>query len=87
MSEKILNYDIQPLDAILTELQIKHQDLVSISQEPLTHKNVNNARKGRRMTAKMKLRITNTLNHWLKKQPATVDTQVKEYKVRELFNY
>lgn len=87
MSEKILNYDIQPLDAVLTELQIKHQDLVAVSHEPLTHKNINNARKGRRMTAKMKLRITNTLNHWLKKQPIVENTEVKEYKVRELFNY
>jgi hypothetical protein len=80
--EHELNLGVQPLDAVMTELNVTNHELVEKCGEGLTHKAMNRARKGRRMTARMKLRITQTLNALLKKREVE-----KEYRMRDLFNY
>jgi len=82
--EHELNLGVQPLDAVMAELAVTNHELVEKCGEGLTHKAMNRARKGRRMTARMKLRITQTLNALLKKREAGLE---KEYRVRDLFNY
>lgn len=80
--EKQLDNGLQPLDAILTELTISNHDLVAACSEPLTHKAVQRARKGRRLTPKMKVRITEALNGLLRDR--TLDRQ---FALKQLFTY
>ena len=77
-----LDYGVQPLDAILTELGVTNHELVEKCGEGLTHKAMNRARKGRRLTPRMKLRITQTLNALLKKREVE-----REFRKRDLFSY
>jgi hypothetical protein len=55
------NLGVQPLDAILTNLGLDNHDLVATSPQFLTHKAVQRARKGRRLTAHMQRRILEAL--------------------------
>jgi hypothetical protein len=80
--EKQLDHGPQPLDAILTELELTNHELVAASTEPLTHKAVQRARKGRRLTPKMKVRITEALNGLLRSR--SIDRQ---YALKQLFTY
>ncbi|TLD70031.1 hypothetical protein FEM03_14985 [Phragmitibacter flavus] len=76
------NLGQQPIDTVLTELQLNNHDLVALCGEGLTHKAMQRARKGRRLTPKMKVRITETLNIWIRAQ-----NRETQYRVRDLFNY
>lgn len=78
------NFGIQPLDAILNELAMGNHDIVSASEEPLTHKAVQRARKGRRLTPHMKRRIVAALNKTFALQGKTREG---EWQVSDLFNY
>lgn len=77
-----LNLGTQPLDAVMQEHGLSNHDLVEMRSIGLTHKAVGRARKGRRLTLRMKLRITEVLNAALKKR-----TIEKTFKKSELFNY
>jgi hypothetical protein len=77
-----LDNGVQPLDAVMTELGVTNHEMVEKCGEGLTHKAMTRARKGRRLTARMKLRITQTLNALLKKRAVE-----REYRKRDLFNY
>lgn len=76
------NLGTQPLDSIMQEHGLSNHDLVELRPVDLNHKAVQRARKGRRLTSKMKLRITYVVNDSLKKR--AID---KKYATRELFNY
>ena len=76
------NLGTQPLDAIMTEHGLGNHDLVEIRPVDLTHKAVARARKGRRLTSKMKLRITEVINTALQKRGVE-----RKFATRELFNY
>ena len=52
----------QPLDQLMLEGGYKNNDLVSISQDGLTHKQVSKARKGRRITRRIQMKILNAWN-------------------------
>lgn len=56
------NLGKQPIAAILTELNLKHHDLVSASSEHITHKMVSRACKGRRLTPNTQSKVRNALN-------------------------
>ena len=43
-------YGLQPLDGLMTELELVNHDLVAASTEQLTHKMVSKGRKGRWLT-------------------------------------
>ena len=76
------NLGTQPLEAIMQEHGLSNHDLVELRPIDLYHKVIQRARKGRRLTSKMKLRITLVLNAALKKRAVE-----KQYATRELFNY
>lgn len=62
MRSKENNHGSQPLDALLNSLAYTNDDLVKSSGEQLTHKQVQKARKGKRVTANIKGKITRALN-------------------------
>jgi hypothetical protein len=70
----------------MLELQLSNHDLVLASPEPLTHKTLQRARKGRRLTPHMRRRVTIALNV-AAKQKAAGDAQRGEWSEPELFNY
>jgi len=47
----------QPLDALMTRLNISNHDLVAASTDQLTHKMVAKGRKGRRLTSNAQYKI------------------------------
>ncbi len=76
------NFGVQPLDAIMLEHGMDNHSLVELRPVDLSHKAVQRARKGRRLTPKMKLRITEVINTALKQRGIE-----RKYATRELFNY
>jgi hypothetical protein len=52
----------QPLDQIMESRCLKNDDLVRASTEQLTHKQVQKARKGRRVTSNIQGKIVRALN-------------------------
>jgi hypothetical protein len=71
------NLGPQPLETILTELELKSHDLVVASKESLTHKMVARGCKGRRLTKNVQLKVRNALNL----------AAGKTYRIGDLFNY
>jgi hypothetical protein len=67
----------QPIARILAERGLKPHDLVAASAEQITHKMVARARKGRRLTPRVQVKILNALNR------AAGTT----YNLRDLFTY
>jgi len=78
----------QPLDAIITNWGLGNHDLVEASPEQLTHKQVVRARNGRRLTLKMKIKTSRTLNFaiWGRLTNEERESFV-EYFPKHLFNY
>lgn len=71
------NLGVQPIAAILEELQLRPNDLVAASTEQLTHKMVTRAAKGRRLSEKVKGKVKRAL------EAATAQTFSND----QLFNY
>lgn len=71
------NLGEQPLHNLLQQLELTHHDLVTASPEPLTHKMVARACKGRWLTANTRQKVLNALNR-LSPTP---------YTEKDLFNY
>jgi len=67
----------QPLDALMTARSFDNHALVAASPAQLTHKQVQRARKGRRLTKNMQAKV---LEAWLKLGGG-------QEKVADLFNY
>lgn len=78
------NFGPQPLEALLAEHSLGNHDLVAASEEPLTHKAIQRARKGRRLTPHMRRRVAVALNKAVSLQGKTLE---REYGVEDLFNY
>lgn len=60
MSER--DHGEQPLHHLMEAWGLANHDLVEISTEQLTHKQVQKARKGRELTLKMKMKVARALN-------------------------
>lgn len=73
---------VQPLDALLGALDLANHELVAASTEQLTHKQVQKARKGRRVTANIRKKISNALEQALRKRGVE-----RSFAPDELFNY
>lgn len=69
---------MQPLDEVLERCSVKNDDLVRASCEQLTHKQVQKARQGRRVTPNIKGKVVRALNAVVKKE---------KYTAKGLFNY
>ncbi len=78
----------QPLDIMMDAWGIDNHDVVAVSTEQLTHKQVQKARKGRRLTLKMMQKVTRAYNvciwHRLTKEQKET---YYEYMHRDLFSY
>lgn len=71
-------FGTQPLDGIMKARSLDNDDLVQVSGEQLTHKQVQKARGGKRVTPNIQSKIVRALN-------AAVEGG--EYTEKELFNY
>jgi hypothetical protein len=60
MSER--DHGDQPLDRMMDAWGLSNHDLVEISIEQLTHKQVQKSRKGRELTLKMKMKLARAFN-------------------------
>ena len=72
---------VQPIDEVLDRLGVANHQLVEVSTEHLTHKMVQKARKGRRLTRNVQGKVLNAVNHLLKQRGGEPVNMV------ELFNY
>ena len=79
---------VQPLDRMMDEWGIGNHDLVEVSTEQLTHKQVQKARKGRRLTLKMMQKVTRAFNVtiWHRLNDEEKEAYY-EYMHRDLFSY
>ena len=80
----------QPIAGILDELGLDNHALVVASTEPLTHKAVGKARKGRRLSPTLKNRITRALNRAIETRQASAGGSpgsTEAYRLEDLFNY
>lgn len=78
------NMGVQPLDGIMTEHELGNHALVAASAEPMTHKAVQRARKGRRLTKHMKQRMADALNLLMKQKGVEIE---RPWVVKDLFTY
>lgn len=78
----------QPLDKLMDRWALTNHGVVETSTEQLTHKQIQRARKGRRLTLKMMMKVTRTFNiaiwHGLSKEEKEA---YFEYGWKHLFNY
>ena len=56
------NHGEQPLEELMKRWNLTNHDLVAISTEQLTHKQVQKARQGRQLTLKMMQKVCRALN-------------------------
>ncbi|HPY90200.1 MAG TPA: hypothetical protein PLE92_01635 [Lentisphaeria bacterium] len=70
-------YGLQPLDGLMTELELVNHDLVAASTEQLTHKMVSKGRKGRWLTMPVRMKVLRALNQ----------ASGKTFALSDLFNY
>ena len=74
-----MNVGVQPLDALMQKKGISNHDLVAAAPPGfITHKQVQKARKGRRLTVHMQDKILEALN---------ACTDPENFAFKELFNY
>lgn len=71
------NLGPQPIAEIMASLGLKASDLVAVSTQQITHKMVNRACKGRRLTLNVQCKIRDALNQ----------AAGKHFSLRDLFNY
>lgn len=78
----------QPIAKLLEFCGLSHHDLVKVSPEQLTHKQVQRAIQGRRLTLKMKQKIARTVNFALWGRLTDEEREgFVEYFPKHLFNY
>lgn len=78
----------QPLDRVLEEWGLSNHDLVEVSPEQLSHKQVGKARKGRRLTLHMMQKIARTVNFAIWGRLTNEEREeYEEYFPKHLFNY
>lgn len=78
----------QPLDGMMTAWGLGNHDLVDASTEQLTHKQVQRARGGRKLTLPMMQKLTRALNIaiWYRLKKDERETYF-EYLHKHVFNY
>ena len=78
----------QPLDAMMDAWGISNNEMVHVSTEQLTHKQIQRARKGRRLTLKMMQKVNRAFNVtiWFKLNDEQKEAYF-EYMHKHLFNY
>ncbi len=82
--EPTRNFGKQPIEALMAEHGLGNHDVVAASEEPMTHKAVQRARNGRKLTPHMKRRMAAALNRAVTLQGKTRETA---WRVSDLFTY
>ena len=83
-----LNHGTQRIDSIMQYWGLDNHDLVSVSTEQLTHKQVQKARQGRELTLKMMQKVARALNVAIWEKLSAADRELYyEYIHRDLFSY
>ncbi len=72
----------QPIDELLRNWELENHELVAASTEQLTHKQVQKARKGRRVTGNIQRKILNALRTVVHDKGLE-----EEVSLGDLFNY
>ncbi len=82
------NHGTQRIDGIMQSWGLENHDLVNVSLEQLTHKQVMKARQGRQLTLKMMQKVARALNVaiWNRLEEEQRE-QYYEYIHRDLFSY
>jgi hypothetical protein len=75
------NFGPQPMDALMTEHGLANHQIVAASTEPMTHKAVQRARKGRKLTQHMQRRMVTALNRLL------AEKGLEALPLESVFNY
>jgi hypothetical protein len=75
-------FGIQPLDRWMEEFSFENRDLVETSTEQLTYKQVQKARRGRRLSANLQAKVKNALEKALRESD-----RERVFRREELFNY
>jgi len=79
MNDIEMNVGVQPLDAIMTEKEIKNTDLVKVAPPGfITHKQIQKGRKGRRLSMHLQQKVLDTLN---------IYSAPESYEWADLFTY
>jgi hypothetical protein len=78
------NMGVQPLDSIMLEHALGNHDLVNACDEPITHKAVQRARRGRRLTKHMQRRMVEALNRAIMLRDKSLK---RSWEVGDLFTY
>ena len=76
------NLGTQPLDALMIEHGLTNHDVVAATQEPLTHKAVARARKGRLLTQRTQRRVVDAMRKLL-----TAKDAERTWALADFFNY
>ncbi|MBC7979342.1 MAG: hypothetical protein H7Y36_02130 [Armatimonadetes bacterium] len=86
--EDLRDHGPQPLDSMMEVWQLSNHQLVDLSTEQLSHKQVQRARKGRQMTLPMMQKVCRAFNIaiWTDLPKESKETYF-EYMHRHLFNY
>ena len=83
-----LNFGSQPLASLLEAWGLSNHDLVEVSPEQLTHKQVQRASQGRKLTLKMKQKLARTLNFAVWGRLTNEEREgFAEYFPKHLFSY
>lgn len=75
-------YGVQPLDQLMEEFGLSNHDLVEAYPKQMSHKNVKNARSGRRLSTPMQYKILEALHAALSNKE--IDAK---FTLKDLFNY
>ena len=88
MEENERNHGTQRIDAIMLAWGLDNHDLVTVSIEQLTHKQVQKARQGRQLTLKMMQKVARALNVAIWERLEEEQRELYyEYIHRDLFTY
>ncbi len=77
-------YGLQPLDTYMTEHGLSNTDVVEAASTPVTHKMLNKARRGRRLSRKVQTKVLDALNAALARK-STEETIC--YRFNDIFTY
>ena len=74
---------VQPLDSLMEHLGMTNHDIVESFEGQLTHKTVMKARRGRKISRKLQLKVLQALNTKLME----IDPEQESKSREDLFNY
>jgi hypothetical protein len=88
MEQEERDLGVQPLDGIMHRWQVTNHDLVEDSPEQLTHKQIQRAKSGRRLTLKMMMKVARSLNIAIWNRLSKENKEIfVEYLHKDIFSY